>query len=361
MKVASDGTRSPDRDAPRRVQRITHLAWLTNINHRARVRPARMRRVATLMGVIGSSLGLTAEMRAQGADAVSPPHRRHHAVAYDPVHRRSLLFGGQHVDSGSNAPMLDDVWSWDGTRWTSVAASSGVPALAHRVFVDETGALVATGGPRGRTMRWEGQSWHVLAADSTSRREMATGAWDSDRHRFVLFGGHIDGRAFPADTREFDGRKWSQVTVEGPTPVLGGAMSYDEKRRVMVLFGGLDSAGRKRNETWEWDGKRWSRVSEHGPSARFGAGMAYDARRGESILFGGVDAENRKLNDTWRWNGVSWRRAEEGIAPAARSEGYLAFDRVRDRIVMFGGEGAQLPPTLGDTWEWDGTRWLKRG
>jgi hypothetical protein len=36
----------------------------------------------------------------------------------------------------------------------------------------------------------------------------------------------------------------------------------------------------------------------------------------------------------------------------------MAFDRVRERVVVFGGEGAT--GRLGDTWEWDGAAWMQR-
>ena len=98
---------------------------------------------------------------------------------------------------------------------------------------------------------------------------------------------------------------------------------------------------------------------ERRPVAAVWGGMAYDTKRGETVLFGGVDSANQKLDDTWRWDGRTWHRAQSDAAPAARSEGYLAYDEARGVIVMFGGEGAQVVPTLGDTWEWNGTRWTK--
>ncbi len=101
------------------------------------------------------------------------------------------------------------------------------------------------------------------------------------------------------------------------------------------------------------------RVARTGAPARFGAGIAYDSKRGETILFGGVDSANTKLNDTWRWDGQSWRRAEVTLAPPPRSEGYLAYDEARGVVVMFGGGGVAVVPTLGDTWEWNGTQWTK--
>jgi hypothetical protein len=296
---------------------------------------------------------------AQSADSATPPHRRHHAIVYDPASKRVLLYGGQHLVSDSEAPILDDLWSWDGRRWTQVAASTGINMIGHKLFADGVGGVFARGHPRGLTMRWNGRQWVILLEDSASQREMAAGAYDSRRKRFVFFGGHVGGRSFPVDTWEFDGERWNRVATSGPPAVLGGAMAYDSQRQVTVLFGGLDSAGHKLNDTWEWDGARWAHVSSAGPSPRFGAGMAYDTKRGETVLFGGVDSANQKLDDTWRWDGRTWHRAQNDAAPAARSEGYLAYDEARGVIVMFGGEGAQVVPTLGDTWEWNGTRWTK--
>lgn len=297
---------------------------------------------------------------AQAADSVSPPHRRHHALVYDPVSRRVLVIGGQMLISNSQTPVLDDVWSWDGRRWTRVAGNTGTRMITHKLFADGASGVVAVMG-RGLVARLDGARWSVVVPDSMTRRESAAGAWDPDRRRFVTFGGLVGGRAYDTsgETWEFDGRQWARVSGSGPPPSLGGAMAYDAARKVMVLFGGLDTMGKKRGETWEWNGSRWSRVATSGPSPRFGAGIAYDARRRETIVFGGVDSGNVKLNDTWRWDGHTWKRAETAIAPAGRSEGYLAYDAARGVVVMFGGEGAEVVPTLGDTWEWDGVVWRR--
>ena len=299
-----------------------------------------------------------ASVQAQNIDSVAPPHRRHHAVAYDPVGSRVLLFGGQHLVSNTEAPMLQDLWSWNGRQWTQLAEQSGLSMIAHHIYASPTGIFI-TANRLGLTARWDGQHWATVVNDSATRREMAAGAFDAQRNRFVLFGGHVDGRAFPRDTWEFDGQRWHHMAADGPAARLGGAMAFDSDRHVTVMFGGLDSAGRKLRDTWEWNGARWSRVSNTGPSARFGHGMAYDAARHESVIFGGVDSTNQKLNDSWRWNGRSWRRAETSVAPSPRSEGHLAFDASRGVIVMIGGEGEQTIPTLNDTWEWDGSQWKR--
>jgi hypothetical protein len=84
--------------------------------------------------------------------------------------------------------------------------------------------------------------------------------------------------------------------------------------------------------------------------------MAYDARRGHMILFGGIGAGGF-LGDTWSWDGSRWTRLAE-TGPEPRAMGYLAYDKARDRVVLFGGRKG-WPDDLADTWEWDGSRWRR--
>ncbi len=308
--------------------------------------------------VSGLVLLIGAPLTAQSADSVAPPHRRHHALAYDAATRRVFLAGGQHLVSNSETPVLADLWSWDGRLWTQVAANTSIPLITHKLYSDGTGTLFAVLS-RGLVARWDAPRWSVVAGDWEARRESAAGAYDPDRNRYLSVGGLVGGRAYDTtgETWEFDGTQWIRLATVGPPPMLGGAMAYDARRQVMVLFGGLDTLGHKLPDTWEWNRTRWTRVSRDGPPPRFGAGMAYDRKRGVTVLFGGVDAADQKLNDTWLWDGREWRIAAGTLAPPARSEGYLAYDEAREVTVMFGGEGSAVVPTLGDTWEWSGTNW----
>ena len=322
-------------------------------------------RNALLAGVIWSLAASSIHTQNPG----DPPHRRHHALTYDSRTKRVILFGGQQLISDSNTPVLDDLWSWDGQRWVQVRTSTGIGMIGHKLFADSAGNVFASGTARAAgsfgaaastavTVRWDGARWLTVVGDSTPYRESAAGAYDSARERYVLFGGLV-GMRLAGTTWEFDGTRWDRVATSGPPPTLGGAMAYDRERRVVVLFGGVDSVGKKYGDTWTWNGQEWTRVASTGPSPRFGAGMANDAARHEVVLFGGVDSSNVKLNDTWRWDGRRWRLETPSVAPPPRSEGYMAYDEARRVVVMFGGEGVKVVPTLGDTWEWDGSMWKR--
>jgi hypothetical protein len=46
---------------------------------------------------------------------------------------------------------------------------------------------------------------------------------------------------------------------------------------------------------------------------------------------------NPGLHDTWTWDGKFWAQRQD-IGPAGRGHYGLAWDEVRDRIVLFGGQ-----------------------
>src|SRR5262245_48977227 len=71
----------------------------------------------------------------------SPTHREHHAVTYDPATRRVLVHAGLSRLAGGATRTLDDLWSWDGSRWTAVSAANGRQALGHLLFADGTGSI----------------------------------------------------------------------------------------------------------------------------------------------------------------------------------------------------------------------------
>jgi len=85
--------------------------------------------------------------------------------------------------------------------------------------------------------------------------------------------------------------------------------------------------------------------------------MAYDAARGVVVLYGGGDST---ATDTWTYDGRDWKR-QDNAGPTPRWSSAMAYDATRQRIVLFGGgRNARPYDALGDTWEWDGTRWSQR-
>lgn len=108
-------------------------------------------------------------------------------------------------------------------------------------------------------------------------------------------------------------------------------------------------------------------VDTNGPSPRRSHALVYDSRRGVSVLFGGLtDARTMadvRPSDTWEYDGTRWIRRDLPNTPRGRSEFGMAFDAYRGRVVLFGGMTNDLFGTSspsGETWEYDGTNWVQR-
>ena len=117
-------------------------------------------------------------------------------------------------------------------------------------------------------------------------------------------------------------------------------------------------SGRWRNDTWIYSNGRW----RPGPPAppglrpRGGAAMAYDPAIGRIVLFGGGDGSwPPSMDDTWLFDGTSWSpgpAAPAGLTP--REGAGLAYDPGTRRMVLLGGSGLDA---RADTWLFDGASW----
>jgi cysteine-rich repeat protein len=127
---------------------------------------------------------------------------------------------------------------------------------------------------------------------------------------------------------------------------------YDARRDAVMHFDGHD--------VWELRGRGWQKAQVSGtrPRAGFGHSLVWDRARGDVLLFGGTThLLSAILNETWLWDGARWRQVARDAAPTARTGAAIVYDAARERVLLFGGRGAD--DVLSDTWEWDGQRWTE--
>jgi hypothetical protein len=85
--------------------------------------------------------------------------------------------------------------------------------------------------------------------------------------------------------------------------------------------------------------------------------MAFDSVRQRIVLFGGWGFSG-ELNDTWEWDGTEWIQVGD-TGPSPREGHSMSFDVVRQRVVLFGGALYPAGTLFNDTWEWDGKDWTE--
>lgn len=178
--------------------------------------------------------------------------------------------------------------------------------------------------------------------------------------RFVESDGTRQNMGVLWEYLERNGRMVDVYTDRHPMfTVTRAGESPEEQRKAdrltrVVLSGGANTSVAL-NDTWTWDGTDWTLADPGtGPGRRMNHAMAYDRIRQQVLLFGGCDENLNFSTDTWTWDGSTWTRRLSSGAPPPRTDFGMVFDQVAGRIVISGGLEGQH-----DTWSWDGSQWCQ--
>ena len=358
--------------------------------------------------------------------AAGPSPRSGHAMAFDPVRQRIVLFGGRNA---AQTAVLADLWEFDGTVWQQRTPVGPAPAarFAHAMTWDAgrnrivlgfgTSATSLFGGSFADLWEWDGTAWSQRIAGGPPRTSPMLGH-DPVRGELVLFGGH-QAASFPSPvpavspaetyTLGASASAWVLRNNSGPTR-SAGATAFDSVRGVLVTVGGsnltiggpdpyTEAGFLGEASVQEWNGTSWATASPL-PDTRNHPAMAFVASSGRMLVVGGANAFElldttvqqtafgwaatsapapEKLHamahdpvrgrtvaveallfesKTWEWDGLRWRLAANAAAtPLARAP-RLAFDPVRQEVLMMTGSDPGVGDTYGNNlWSWNGTQW----
>ncbi len=346
--------------------------------------------------------------------AVVPPARAGHAMGYDPVRDRAVLFGG-----GVGTTVLDDTWDWDGAAWQRKSVSIPPPGMrdAAMAFDPATGGLLLHGTSRGAgySYTWDGRGWWTLASNGPARRDHQL-VFDPAARTVLMVGG-VEGAAEPTEVLRFSGsspsyswvvdgqlpsgrcahtvlrvpgvgqlfvtggrygdhleedtlrlerqsRTWQPV-VEVPAARKWFEMVRDPVRDRAFLFGGYatGSVDGYLRELWSYGADGWRRHPwpDQGPEFRFQPQLAYDAGRDRLVVCGGTRiGATYVLPDTWEFEPATgtWHRGPD-MPYGGLTGGQMVYDPVRSRCVLFGGYHTFGSVAPGETWSYDGSSWQR--
>ncbi|MGE0145143.1 MAG: kelch repeat-containing protein [Planctomycetota bacterium] len=123
-----------------------------------------------------------------------PGPRRGHALAFDPVRGRLVLFGGGV--GNVTGPVTNDTWEFDGANWSLIQTPNRPPARVwHCMEYDPSrGAIVMHGGANNPsvftdTWTYNGQDWTPIANGGGPTRFLASMVYDTVQQRVMMLGG----------------------------------------------------------------------------------------------------------------------------------------------------------------------------
>lgn len=252
--------------------------------------------------------------------------------------------------------------------WTLAAVETGgVPftdsSHTNQIVYDPLFDLVLLYGNGGFTYQWDGTSWTQLATTPNVGIPMVW--FDENNGTPMMYGGSATNAALN-ETYSWDwgSAVWNlQAPSVKPPKRQQAGIAFDSGHSNAIMFGGLSGgiiAAFATSDTYRWNGANWSlRSPATVPTARFGNSMAYDPIRDEIIMFGGRSVSNVILDDTWAWSGAgtpNWTAKSPATVPPERENHGMAWDPFLEKVVMYGGSSIG-DAYLDDTWAWDGTDW----
>lgn len=287
-----------------------------------------------------------------------PTRRSGQAMAYDPVRKVVVLFGGLDDNLG----YLGDTWEWNtvSKTWTSFSPASAPSARqgARLIYDAANSRTLLIGGVDAnsfynQTWSWNGSTWTLLSVTTPAAflpRAFPGATYNpTSGHGVTVFG----GLGFPSgsttvsdfnDLWELRNNVWTLVTPSSgsPAPRAWTQIVWDSGGNRLVMFGGyhVDGTAGSYGDTWEFSANAWSLIvpQSSGPGVRDSHGMVYDASRNVTVVFGGY------FPDVIELSGSTWSTAYNVDWPPGEGQHAMAYDSDRDDVFMYGSGS-------GESWE----------
>jgi galactose oxidase-like protein len=207
---------------------------------------------------------------------------------------------------------------------------------------------VAAGAPSSAATAGSNGGWVSISPPRGSYGHAAT--YDPVRKRMVVSGGLTSLPGFDVWGLSLAGDPgWSELGPSGIPPyvVFLHSAIYDPVRDRMVVYGGGDPFGSLLGDVWQLSltgSPRWTKLAPAGvaPAPRYGHTAIYDPVRDRMVVFGGFDGSPDR-NDVWALSlagSPTWTQiTPAGTPPSPRERHTAIYDPVRDRMLVFGGNG----------------------
>lgn len=276
------------------------------------------------------------------------------------IYEGKLVVAGFFSIAGGTT--ANNIATWDGTAWSSLAAGLSGQVSALTVYEDRLIAggsfRLADGAPGDRIAAWDGHSWSALGTGMNAEVSALT-----VYHGQLIAGGRFT-RASATQTSyvaAWDGDAWSSLGA-GSVGELAGTDSWVNALTVFddrLIAGGLfRRAGASAAErVASWDGTSWSPLGT-GMDKSISALVVH----GDALIAGGAFdvAGGVEAHMVAAWNGIEWSPMDAGIDPGDPTNTGIRVDALtvfNGQLVVGGRFALDGDPARSSIAAWDGTSW----
>ena len=276
-------------------------------------------------------------------------------VSWDPMHEETLA--GYRIERalGVAGPYSEVSGLVDGELNTYLDDELDLHIYYYRVKAENIDGLISE--PTSASFL-EMYPWILLngALKDPFERYHHASVYDARNHRLIVFGGigcddYTCGVRFN-DTWALDLTEYSWEGLDagtGPREREGAAAIYDEARERLLVHAGLRNQFSAYADIWTFDlaGGGWTELQPNGavPAPRYGHTAIHDPVGDRMIVYGGRGADGEVFGDLWafdlateRWE-LLWERDPEGADPQpwGRYHHTAIYDGNRHRMLVHGG------------------------
>lgn len=270
----------------------------------------------------------------------------------------------QRVLYAKSVSNFREYYAWDGAAWSLLGPTGGTSNTAA-MAPTPWGDVVSIGGFDFPFYYGGVRYWPTGTGPSLPRQVVPPhrvgAAWYDPIQQVTVLTHALAPNSDVRSTWQLDQNNAWHAGI-GPQPGFWGAtIAYDSWRGETILCGAQVANGFDDGKLWRYRDERWTSIPS-GIGSQF-TGSAFDSVRGRLVVFGGDTFDYG--GGHWvgygvfrEWDGTNWQTPPPGTLPPGRRVPLMAFDANRQRTLLYGGvSGSTTSVQLTDTWQWDGLAW----